>query len=37
MYMRPAAVWAMEMIPQPRVETLPVTQPLPRTTGDASK
>jgi non-lysosomal glucosylceramidase len=24
MYMRPAAMWAMEMIPQPRVETLPV-------------
>jgi hypothetical protein len=24
--MRPAAVWAMEMIPQPRVETLPVAQ-----------
>jgi non-lysosomal glucosylceramidase len=26
MYMRPAAVWAMEMIPQPQVKTLPVAQ-----------
>jgi hypothetical protein len=25
--MRPAAVWAMEMIPQPRVETLPSAPP----------
>ena len=27
MYMRPAAVWAMEMIPQPRAETPPVANP----------
>jgi non-lysosomal glucosylceramidase len=37
MYMRPAAVWAMEMIPQPRVETLPIAQPVSSATDDANK
>jgi hypothetical protein len=35
--MRPAAVWAMEMIPQPRVETLPIAQPVSSATDDANK
>jgi hypothetical protein len=35
--MRPAAVWAMEMIPQPRVETLPSAQPAARKNDSADK
>jgi non-lysosomal glucosylceramidase len=30
MYMRPAAVWAMEMIPHPRAQSQEVGLPIPR-------
>ncbi|MGA7400435.1 MAG: GH116 family glycosyl hydrolase [Candidatus Sulfotelmatobacter sp.] len=37
MYMRPVAIWAMEMIPQPRVETLPSARPAARKKEPADK
>jgi non-lysosomal glucosylceramidase len=37
MYMRPAAVWAMEMIPERRLETLPLAQTIQRAPDDANK
>ncbi len=37
MYMRPAAIWAMEMISQPQAETQPATPPTPRNNDGANK